>query len=424
MRQRRNNVQWRIGRGRVLLALLVSSFAIVTAACNSLLDVDIPGRVQADALNDPSMAPILVSSALGQFECSYVAAVLTTGAMSEEYIISNDFVNGNIWGWRGTEIKTADGNCTGSRTATNLGYYTPMQEARYVAEDGMARIQTFPDSAVPDKAEDLAELAAYAAYSYVFLGENFCEMALDAGAIMQPSDVLALAEQKFTDAIDLAQTAGDDDLKNMSLVGRARVRLDLGKLADAAADAAQVPEGYVRNAEYSSARPSRENRIYNMTIRNDFLSVGPTYRDLTVGGVPDPRVPVLNTGEMGQDNVTPQWTQQKYMSSTSSIPIASWKEAQLILAEAVGGQEAKDAINRVRAADGIAPLDGSEGSDITAIVLEERRRELFSQGERLNDMLRHNLPFPTGVNHKGQSYGPTTCIPLPDAETLNNPNAH
>jgi hypothetical protein len=411
------------GRGGLAIAALLSSVVISGTACSSLLDVDIPGRVEAGALDNPQLAGTLVSSALGQFDCAYAAAVATTGVLSEEYIISSYFVNANIWGWRGVEIKTEPGDCVDSENASSLGYYTPMQEARYMAEDGMARINTFSDADVPDKAEMLAKLAVYGAYSYALLGEGFCEMAFDAGPIMQPDAVLAMAEEKFTNALSLAQAAGDDDLTNMALVGRARVRLDLGKLADAAADAEQVPEGYVRVAEYSEARPRRENRVYNVTIRNDFLSVGPTYRDLTVGGVADTRVPVVNTGEMGQDGVTEQWAQQLYTSASSPIPIASWKEAQLILAEALGGQDAKDAINRVRAADGLPALDGSEGSDITALVLEERRRVLFSQGQRFNDMLRHDIPFPSGTNHKGQTYGPTTCIPLPDAERLNNPNA-
>jgi hypothetical protein len=56
------------------------------------------------------------------------------------------------------------------------------------------------------------------------------------------------------------------------------------------------------------------------------------------------------------------------------------------------------------------------------VVLEERRRQLFLEGHRLNDMLRHDLPFPTGENHKGQAWGPITCMPLPDQERLNNPN--
>jgi hypothetical protein len=179
----------------------------------------------------------------------------------------------------------------------------------------------------------------------------------------------------------------------------------------------------VHNAGYSETTVARENRIFNMTIRNDYLSVGPNYRNLTVAGRADPRVKATNTTRLGQDAVTAQWQQQKYTGNgAASIPIASWIEAQLIYAEAVGGQSARDAINRVRAVSGVPALDGSEGTDITAIVLEERRRQLFSEGQRLGDMLRKNIPFPSGVNHKGQSYGPVTCVPLPNVETQNNPN--
>lgn len=65
-------------------------------------------------------------------------------------------------------------------------------------------------------------------------------------------------------------------------------------------------------------------------------------------------------------------------------------------------------------------------------VLEERRRELLSEGgHRLNDMLRFRgtkfqIPFlgepgsdhPAGVNQAGVPYGSTTCFPLPDIEEL------
>jgi hypothetical protein len=37
-------------------------------------------------------------------------------------------------------------------------------------------------------------------------------------------------------------------------------------------------------------------------------------------------------------------------------------------------------------------------------------------------MLRKNIPFITGVNRKGQTFGTVTCVPLPDVETQNNPN--
>ena len=175
---------------------------------------------------------------------------------------------------------------------------------------------------------------------------------------------------------------------------------------------------------------SSENRIYNLTIRNDFLSVGDSYRNLTVNGVagsvPDPRVKLLDAGKNGSDGVTRIWRQQKFVAQAgaSPIPIASWNEAQLIYAEAVGGQDGLDAINRVRTANGVPTLAGPAptGQAFTDLILEERRRQLFSEGQRYVDMLRYNLPFQTGVNRKGQTFSTLTCVPLPDIETQNNPN--
>jgi hypothetical protein len=37
-------------------------------------------------------------------------------------------------------------------------------------------------------------------------------------------------------------------------------------------------------------------------------------------------------------------------------------------------------------------------------------------------MLRKKIPFPTGLNHKLATYGPTTCVPLPLVESQNNPH--
>jgi hypothetical protein len=163
--------------------------------------------------------------------------------------------------------------------------------------------------------------------------------------------------------------------------------------------------------------------LYNLTIGNEFLSVGPDYRNLTVNGQPDPRVPVLDLKRVSQnDPSTPMFQQRKFATNAGvSLPIASYAEAQLILAEATGGQTGLDAINRVRALSGIAPIT-SVPADFTATILEERRRQLFSEGLRYVDMLRKKLPFQTGTNRKGQTYSNLTCVPLPDVETQNNPN--
>jgi hypothetical protein len=212
----------------------------------------------------------------------------------------------------------------------------------------------------------------------------------------------------------------------MALVGRARTRLDLNNLAGAAADAILVPSGYRRDSEYSETTQSRENRIYDLTIRGEYLSVAPAYQGLTVNGAADPRVKVTNTGRIASDNVTALWLQQKFTGSGAvSLPIASYAEAQLIYAESVGGQAGLDAINRVRALSGIAalvPNDVNDPVEFENNVLEERRRQLFSEGQRYGDMLRKNMPFQTGTNRKGQTYSNLTCVPLPLVETLNNPN--
>jgi hypothetical protein len=129
---------------------------------------------------------------------------------------------------------------------------------------------------------------------------------------------------------------------------------------------------------------------------------------------------VTDLKRLGQDGATPYFQQQKYKTVSTPVPIASYAEAQLILAEASTDQAEKlAALNRVRALSSISPLTGTVTDDI---VIEERRRQLFSEGQRYTDMLRKKLPFQTGTNRKGQTYSDLTCIPLPDVETQNNPN--
>ena len=404
------------------------AFAIVLlSACNSLLTVDNPGRVTADALNDASIAPVLEAAAIQQAQCGIAQYAATGGMLSGEFISANGFVDNHIWEWRGVvEIKSAPGTCPASRATTSLGFYTPLQQARFQLDDAAKRFATFTDAQVPSRQKYLAEMAAYAGYAYTLLAEGMCEMAIDNGPSMTRAQVLAIAETRFTSAITIATAINDASLKNMAIVGRARARLDLANLPGAAADAALVPAGFVRMAEFSETTPARENRIYNLTVRNDYLSTGPDYRGLTVNGVADPRVKVTSMNRNGSDNVTPIWQQQKFTGSGGvGLPIASYVEAQLILAEAVGGQAALDAINRVRAVAGVAALAGPPAADMTPVVLEERRRQLFAEGQRYSDMLRKNLPFTPAAgtaNRKGQIISALTCVPLPDVETRNNPN--
>lgn len=409
--------------GRARAAAVTGLFLLQgLLGCRDMLEVELPGRIPASTLDDPALAPTLVQSAIADFECAFVNYVVATGLLTDELYISTEFIAPSLWDQR--RIAPDNGNLsTGVCTSFGFGLYTPLQTARYVAELAIAKIEGFPDAAVPNKATLLATAHAYAGYAYTLLGEGFCEVTIDIGPILQPAQVLQRAETRFTQAIELARSAGAQEIERMALVGRARVRLDLGRGQEAAADARQVPPGFVRNATYSGTNQRRWNLAYTMNHRDLMISVDPRYRNLEVGGVPDPRVPVRNMNRPGHDGVTPLWVQLKYTAEGSPIPLASGDEAQLIIAEVEGGATAVTIINALRARHGLPPFAGGSEAQIRAQVLVERSRELYLEGHRLNDMLRHRLPFDTGVNHKGVPYGDTTCLPLPSVEREQNPNA-
>jgi hypothetical protein len=328
-------------------------------------------------------------------------------------------------------------------------------------------IEAFPGEDIPGgqtaRLGLLATAAAYAGYSYTLFGEGFCSAAFDRGPELDPPATLARAEQRFTTAIDLAQQGTNDAVLNLARVGRARVRLDLAgwadkagdgsladaRRADAAADARLVAVGFVRYAARASGDARRENMIAVHNQGEGRVSVDPRIRLLTVEGIPDPRVQAVNAGTAGNDNITALWYQTKYTSRADPIRLASWQEAQLIIAEAEGTQSAVDRINDVRARHNPPlPLFSSGDSDeIMRQVARERRAELYLEGHRLNDRLRLparlgvpatvtcpgcfdnlaedsltvGLAWETGRNHRNQTYGsstapPTTCLPLPNVE--------
>src|SRR3982750_1598896 len=116
---------------RRLTAAFAAATAFTTSACDRLLSVDNPANVPVDALTDPALMPTLESGALQSFQCAFANYVPTVGVLAGEYWVSSNFVNSHPWEWRGVvQIKQEPGSCPG-RTATSLGFYAPMQQARF-----------------------------------------------------------------------------------------------------------------------------------------------------------------------------------------------------------------------------------------------------------------------------------------------------
>jgi hypothetical protein len=434
--------------GRLGARYALAGFALLAVvgcrdSLNKLLEVQAPGRVIADSLKGPRNAALLVQSAVTDFECGFAAYVTAGGLFGDE--LADATVNAPNW-----PTDRRDPTLQESTISTNtcdrgsnprFAIYTAMQTARFEADDIAKQIEGWTDAQVSNRQSLLATAYAYAAYSVLLLGESYCSMAIDLGPELTRAQTFAEAENRFTKALNAAKAANLTDITNMSLVGRARSRLDqaivagavtnAAKLSEAAADAQQVPTGFVKNATFSTSAARRYNQVYN---GNNFLrayTIEAAFRDVTHQGVPDPRVVVTNTGLRGSDGLTPSWAQGKYTSLGNPIPIARWAEAQLIIAEAnVNSGDAAGATRIINALHAIANIPAYAGGTVAEVkqhLIQERRNELFLEGQHMGDMFRLNQPFlnPPGAPYPpkaGGAYGPTGCLPLPTVETSNNPN--
>jgi hypothetical protein len=417
------------------------------AACelDTVLDVHVPGRVREEALADPALAPTMVASVIADLECAWNNYSAAAALMSDEFLQSSGNLNQRNWGSR--RVTADDANMATGSCRDQYGIYTTLHTARFQAEDIYKRLDAFTDQQVANRAALKATVRAYGAYALVGLGEGFCEMVIDGGSLMTPTQVLRLAETRFTEAITLATAANNPDILNMALVGRARVRLDLKDYAGALADAQRVPSTYVKNATRDDTDVRRYDALceYVACTQWRHATVSPPYRNVTWQGVPDPRVQVTTTGRLGFDNAQVwYYPSAKHQTRGYPVVIASFKEARLIVAEAAarGGDlvTARKLINDMHTAAGIPGYDTGNTatqSEVIRQVIEERRRELFTEaGARFNDHLRlagseWAIPFkgtpgsaidPGGVDVTGLPYGSTTCFPLPLVERANNPN--
>ncbi|MGQ0650512.1 MAG: RagB/SusD family nutrient uptake outer membrane protein [Gemmatimonadaceae bacterium] len=424
---------------------LVALIPLAACELDSVLDVHVPGRVREEALADPALAPTMVASVIADLECAWNNYVAAAALMSDEFIQASGNLNQRNWGSR--RITADDPNMATASCRAAYGIYTTLHTARFQAEDIFKRLDAFSDQQVASRTALKATVRAYGAYALVALGEGFCEMVIDGGSIMTPARVLEQAEARFTEAIALATAANNQDILNMALIGRARVRLDLKNYAGALADAQRIPTTYVKNATRDETDSRRYDALceYIACAQGRHATVSPSYRGVTWQGVADPRVQVTTTGRLAFDNAQVwHYPAAKHQARGSAVVIGSFKEARLIVAEAAARANdlatARRLISDMHTAAGIPgydPGNAATQSEVIRQVIEERRRELFTEGgHRFNDHLRlvgteWVIPFkgeagsavhPSGVDATGLPYGTTKCFPLPTVERANNPN--
>jgi hypothetical protein len=418
-------------------AALVVVGLLTACQTSDYLHVTSPSRIPAANLEDPSNAALLVNGAVADFECGFGAYVTATGLIGDELDDATQTAARYPYDQR-TMISSS--TTYQSAACDGLGVYSPLQTAR-VSSDNIRRLLSgWTDGQVGNRQTLVATAAAYEGYAQLLLGEGGCVTVFSSfnpdgsvlyGSQITPAQAFDSAITRFSDAITAAQAggAGAQNILNMAYVGRARAKLDKGDAAGARADAVLVPASFVMNMTASAISSRRYNRVWadngpSGSTFNQASSVSAPFR-----GLNDPRVPVSHPNVPNSTTGVPIWIQSKYTTAASPIPIASGVEAQLIVAEAdltTNATEALTIINASRVAGGEAALpSGTTSADLQSALIEERRRALFLQGNRLYDIIRFQLPLnpPAGTKFLGGgSYGSQLCMPLPDVERFNNPN--
>jgi hypothetical protein len=438
----------RQSRFLTIAGLAVMGLAVAACDIDKLLEARSPTRIPSDVVErDPATAALFVNSAVGNFECAFGSYVVAGGLVGEELEDATATANRFPYDRRNTQPADVRYSTFGCEA---LGTYAPLHTARVSANLVRRWLEGWTDQEVANRATLLATAAAFEAYSMLLLGEGFCSMVFstiaDDGSTIEYGDeltrqeVFQQAEARFTQAITTAEPltgTANTNILNLARVGRARARLNQAivdnvvvnpaKLAEARVDAAAVPAGFAYNMTAATTPNRRENRVWdeNNSTFTPSSTVGTHYRNLN-----DPRVPVQNLNRNASNTGVALWLQLKYQQANNTIPIASYDEAQLMVAEA-------DAVNPATADNARAIIDtyrmrGNQGpytggltaAELRAEIVDQRRRELYLEGQHLGDVIRYAIPlrpaqgttFPGGGTYENQ-----VCLPLPQTERLNNP---
>jgi hypothetical protein len=418
---------------RALIGLgAFTALVLAMGACNDVLSIQNPGAIQEAQLADPALVQLITNGAVGEFQYAYGQYAQWSAVLSDEAF--TDHTNVDVRDF--SEHNLGDLNLTNSQT------YEYVHRARQSADDAANRLKSLIG---PTATSDLnvAKVLAYGGYSYVLLGEGWCESPVNLSAPISSDSLLRLAIVRFDEAITVA-TAGNSganaaaaqDLISMSRVGAARAALKLGDLALARTYASLVPASYEKLAYYSSNTFRENNTLNGLTHASGAsLGMGPKFL-----GLNDPRVPQPASSQLGLTggSIFTPLTPYMYTGWVASgaapridvnfdIKFATGLEAQYDIAEADGPTATTlTFVNQRRAVGGEGAV-ALAGPALMAELAEQRARDFYLTGQRLGDLRRYakagNDMFPTGKYPIfNDSYGTMKCMIVPLTEKAGNPN--
>ncbi|MES2525179.1 MAG: hypothetical protein V4617_20985 [Gemmatimonadota bacterium] len=404
------------------IAVAAAAATLVGATgCAKILEPENPTLLAVDTVDPVQDATTLANSAQQSYAAALGWAIMHGSWFTGEALVSETFPTRNDFGRRDVQI-------TNGSLSTDLWF--PISQAAAGADLVLKLALPTPTTNI-----NYVRTSTWRGYSFITMSDYFCQGAVSSGAPLTRTNMLDSAVVNFTSAITRgtanATTAGIQ-LANVARVGRARAYLDLGRKADAIADANAVPAGFSFSFNYIDDAGNRNrlgNRLWQFTLDRGSISVAPYFRAFD-----DPRVrfkaPGAHTLSPQDANAGPFFIQDKYPAFNSPIRVASKLEADYIAAEAGSTADQLLLINARRVANGKAPYaGGTSATDVLTELLVQKNLDFFLEGQRMGDYRRNpslipGLPVP-GATYFKPGFAPIgnqTCIPLPITETDNNPN--
>lgn len=419
--------------------------ALLSSGCGSLLDVENPNNVNADALTNPASAAAQVNGTL---------AALTRGAV--QLVGHAETASDNIK-WAGS----LDGVDRLKRGEVRDPYnefledaFNGMTPARFMAARTVKQLEEFKAAGTLADPTQLALANLYAAIVYDLLANHFDNFVIasvqrEAGDAVGPDKMVTLYDSAET-ALGRALTSvpsANTLLRGQVLAMRARAKYDRavwrklnpsGKTPaqplvddqtaadDALAALALIGSDYRYKLEVQtgmgwgncflpSCVNSRREIIFNPAVAtynytNKVMSVALTD---PISGQPDPAAAALLTEFVNGSTMSPLTV----TGSRDMLLIA----AEVALAKGNTG-EFTNRINQLRALNALPAWTGASGQP-TAIELltHSRRVNLLLQGRRLNDMYRFGIVDPQWTSNSDAVVCPGSLFPITNGERLSNP---
>jgi starch-binding outer membrane protein, SusD/RagB family len=436
-------------------ALLAGGLLMVGTGCDDLLQVRNPGIIDAATIDLVEHSQTFSLSAWTSFARSYGDHVVYTAWFTNEMWVGDSFPTRNDFGRRQLD----DRNST-----YNADVYQPLAQALAQSDDAADVALTAVDAARADQNEaletrsrvDLSRARVAAGFSLVLMGEAYCRGTIkdgrDHGPALSWQQVLGEAIGRFDDVIGTAAALSGAEARSFhqaAHVGAARASLQRGEYAQAIAYASGVEKdfeltvAYVDQAGTWTQRLRLGNRAFQFGpggARESFV-VPPHYREMGVRMADaeavtdgDPRITYFDSGRNAQDNELRLWGQLKYPNWASHKRLASYLEAQYIIAEAeyhLGNPApAMALIDERRAVGGQGGFAGT-GEAVLRELMDQRSRDFWLEAKRMGDFRRNPGAVPNilepGVGSyykdvQGGLVDNQTCWPMPFSEWNANPH--